>query len=128
MNVLQFKINFSELELQKWMTDSMENQYLGQEQTAWKIWDKIIYWQERKNVFCLRDAKTRRDWNKVRKLLILKVNLTFLIFKGVKLSRPLKLSQRVLLLKAREFLYFWCHFAHSWYNFEENIWLVKKEN
>lgn len=140
MNVLWFKINFSELELQKWMTDSMENQYLCQEQTAWKIWDKIIYWQERKNVFCLRDAKTRRDWNKVRKLLILKVNLTFLIFKGVKLSRPLKLSQRVLLLKAREFLYFWCHFAHSWYiqcnnkishkynNVEENIWLVKKEN
>ena len=57
---------------------------------------------------CLLFARcqTRRDWNKVRKLLILKVNLTFLIFKGVKLSRPLKLSQRVLLLKAREFLYF----------------------
>lgn len=51
----------------------------------------------KKNVFCLRHAKTRRDWNKVRKLLILKVNLTFLIFKGVKLSRPLKLSQRVLI-------------------------------
>ena len=122
------------------MSDSTENQYLNQEQTAWKIWDKIIYWQERKDVFCLRDAKTRHDWNKVRKLLILKVNLTFLIFKGVKLSRPLKLSQRVLLLKAREFLYIWCHFAHSWYiqcnnkishkynNVEENIWLVKKEN
>lgn len=122
------------------MTDNTENQYLCQEQTAWKLWDKIIYWQERKDVFCLRNAKTRRDWNRVRKLLILKVNLTFLIFKGVKLSRPLKLSQRVLLLKAREFLYFWCHFAHSWYiqcnnkiphkynSVEENIWLVKKEN
>ena len=60
--------------------------------------------------------------------------------RGEKLSRPLKLSQRVLLLKAREFLYFWCHFAHSWYiqcnnkishkynNVEENTWLVKKEN
>lgn len=122
------------------MTDNTENQYLCQEQTAWKLRDKIIYWQERKDVFCLRNAKTRRDWNRVRKLLILKVNLTFLIFKGVKLSRPLKLSQRVLLLKAREFLYIWCHFAHSWYiqcnnkishkynNVEENIWLVKKEN
>lgn len=94
---------------------------------------QIIYWQERKDVFCLRDAKTRHDWNKVRKLLILKVNLTFLIFKGVKLSRPLKLSQRALLLKAREFLYFWCHFAHSWYNlysvtikFHTNIIMLKK--
>ena len=24
------------------------------------------------------------------------------------------------------FLYFWCHFTHSWYNVEENIWLVKR--
>ena len=122
-----------------WQTVQRINIYIRSKQHE-KIWDKIIYWQERKDVFCLRNAKTRRDWNRVRKLLILKVNLTFLIFKGVKLSRPLKLSQRVLLLKAREFLYIWCHFAHSWYiqcnnkishkynNVEENIWLVKKEN
>lgn len=122
-----------------WQTVQRINIYIRSKQHE-KIWDKIIYWQERKDVFCLHNAKTRRDWNRVRKLLILKVNLTFLIFKGVKLSRPLKLSQRVLLLKAREFLYIWCHFAHSWYiqcnnkishkynNVEENIWLVKKEN
>ena len=56
------------------------------------IWDKIIYWQERKDVFCLRDAKTRRDWNKVRKLLILKVNLTFLIFTGGKVVQAIKIK------------------------------------
>ena len=43
MNVLQFKINFSELELQKWMTDSIENQYLYQKQTVCKTFETKLF-------------------------------------------------------------------------------------